>query len=322
MKLIKINNLNYEQILKKIYYDPKHPAGFGSLQQLYKELKKLGYKTTLKNIKKWLSTQETHTLHKRIVKNFQRRKTISKGIDFQWQADLIIMDPIKKENRNFKYILTIIDVFSRFAWAIPLKNKTGKEITIAFNKIFKESKRHPVKLQTDKGTEFLNKTFQDFLKEKKIFHFSTDQEPKAALVERFNRTLKIRMFKYFTSAQTLNYVKILPDLMNSYNNRKHRIIGIAPINVVKKNESDIFEKQYSKYLSKKRKKFKFNYNDPVRITQFKGVFKKGYEQSWTKEHFFIADRLNTNPPTYKLIDKDNEILTGAFYEEELVKITL
>lgn len=322
---MKLEKTRIHQILNRIYTDPAHPAGFGTLHQLYKEINRLfkGHKKiTLREVKDWLSTKDAYTLHKRIVRKFKRRKTISRGIDYQWQADLIIMDPIKKENFNYRYILTVIDVFSRYAWAEPLKRKRGENIISAFKKIFKKSKRKPTKLQTDKGTEFLNKDFQQFLSENNIYHFTTDQDPKAALVERFNRTLQERMFEYFTETQTLNYTSVLKNLVTSYNSRPHSVIGIAPSEVNKRNQSDIFEKQYGKYLAKKRKQFKFKYKDAVRITKLKGTFTKGHKQRWIKEHFFIVDRLETNPPTYKLIDQNNNILSGAFYEPELVKIKL
>lgn len=314
---------HFQQELKDIYSDPRHPAGFGSLAQLYRAIKARGEKkVTKRQIKEWLETQDAYTFHKRVVRNFPRRKTLSKGIDYQWQADLVVMIAIKKENKNFMYILTVIDVFSRYAWAVPIKTKGSENVLKAFESILIKDERMPQKLQTDKGTEFLNKNFLGFLQKNKIHHFTTDQDPKASLVERFNRTLKERMFEFFSYFSTLNYVRVLPDLMESYNDRIHSVIKMAPSEVNKKNESRVFETQYGKYLRKKRKLFKFKYKDAVRIPKAKDPFTKGYKRGWTREVFFIADRLDTYPATYVLMDRDRNIISGSFYEQELNKVRL
>ena len=116
------------------------------------------------------------------------------------------MSNIKKENDNNTFLLTCIDCFSKFAWVEILKNKSGVEILAALKRIMK--KRQPKRLQTDKGTEFLNHRVQGMLKERGIEFFTTDSELKASIVERFNRTLKSRMYKYFTANNTLRYVNV------------------------------------------------------------------------------------------------------------------
>ena len=125
------------------------------------------------------------------------------GIDYQWQADLANMSRMSKVNDKYRYLLCIIDVFSKFAWVVPIKNKTGKTLVDAFKSVLK-SGRSPKSLQTNKGTEFKNKDFQNFLKSRKIHIFTTENpETKASIVERFQRTLKSRMWKYFTHHRTL-----------------------------------------------------------------------------------------------------------------------
>ena len=124
-------------------------------------------------------------------------------------------------NKGYKFLLTCIDVFSKFAWVIPLKNKSGKSLVNGFQ-IILDTGRSPEKLQTDKATEFLNCNFQSFLKEKNIHFFTTNSELKASVVEHFNRTLKTCMWKYFTSKNTRVYIDILQDIVQGYNNSYHQ----------------------------------------------------------------------------------------------------
>jgi transposase InsO family protein len=144
------------------------------------------------------------------------------GIDHQWQADLVDLGKLASYNKGFKYLLTCIDVLSRYAWIVPLKNKTGKTLKEAFQVIFK-SGRQPIRLQTDKGTEFTNRVFQKFLKENDVHFFTTyNEETKASIVERFNRTLKTKMWKYFTHRETIIYIDVLSEMVESYGAPKYR----------------------------------------------------------------------------------------------------
>ena len=222
--------------LEQLYYNPKSPAAYAGEQALYKLAKQSSKKVKLQDVRDWLRKQQTYTLHKPIRKKFLRRKTVVAGIDTQWQADLADLSKLSKFNDKHRYLLCIIDVFSKYAWVVPIKDKTGKTLVIAFKSVLK-SGRSPKSLQTDKGTEFKNKEFQNFLKTKKIHFFTTkNPETKASIVERFQRTLKTCMWKYFTHHRTLKYVDILPKLVHSYNHAYHRNIKCAPVSVTLKNE--------------------------------------------------------------------------------------
>ena len=141
-----------------------------------------------------VSEQEAREMHHRIVRNFPRRKVIVNHIDDIWSADLVEMPP----DQGSKYILTVIDVFSKYAWAIPLKNKQSTTVIDAFENIIKTSGRTPMKLWTDAGSEFINKQFKKFLTEHKTELYHTFNEGKAVVIERFNRTLKEKMWFRFT----------------------------------------------------------------------------------------------------------------------------
>ena len=155
-----------------------------------------------------------------------------------------------------KFLLTCIDVFSKFAWVVLLKNKTGESLVNGFQSIL-DLDRSPEKLQTDKGTEFLNRNFQSLLEENRIHFFTTNSELKASVVERFNRTLKTRMWKYFTAKNNRVYIDILQDIICGYNNSYHQSIGRAPASVNLLSVGQVRRKLHSKSWTKPGRNFKF-----------------------------------------------------------------
>src|SRR5437867_276041 len=231
-----------DKILNKIYYHPS--KGYCSAQNLYLQAIKIKPSITFKGVQKWLAGQPTYTLHKTARKKYSRNKYLVSGIDEQWQLDLADLSSLQKHNDGYKFILTCIDIFSKYAWAIPVKSKSSANVSEAFKSILKQSKRKPFRVQTDKGTEFLNKEFQKLLKENDINFFTTNTETKCAVVERFNRTLKEKMFKYFTKNNTHRYINVLPQFLHAYNNVKHRTIGMPPAKVSADNELDILQKVF------------------------------------------------------------------------------
>lgn len=293
----------------QIFFNPSNPAGYSSIYKLSKKTEKSRQKTL-----DWLSGQDAYTLHKRRLKKFPRRKTMVRGIDDQWQMDLVDMTKYARYNTNYKFLLTAIDVFSRFAFAVPLKNKTGTEVVKGLTKLFVN--RMPRRIQADRGSEFYNLHVRTFLSKRNIPLFSTYNEPKAAMVERFNRTLKERMFRFFTKENTYRYIEVLPHLLFSYNNSVHRITKTKPSEVTEHNQDQIWERLYKKELQP-RAAFRFKVGDVVRLSKIKNKFEKGYTPNWTEEYFYVAARRGTHPVTYKIKDDAGEILEGSFYEPEL-----
>lgn len=295
--------------LKDTYYNPE--TGYSSIAELSRRTK-----IKSSDIQKWLMEQEVYTRHKPIKVRYKTRRVITSGIDQQWQADLCDMSSLSNFNSNYRYILTVIDIFSKFAWAVPIKTKTGIEITKAFEKIFKT--RKPRKMQTDKGTEFINKHTQNLFNKNKIQWFATENETKAQIVERFNRTLKERMYKYFTAQNTKKWIDVVSKLVKNYNTSYHTSIKMTPEQAsIPKNEGVVRDNLYSD--DKQIAKPHFEVGDNVRISKHKGKFKKGYTPNYTSEIFVIKKVLNTIPVTYKIIDKNGEEIKGSFYSEELSK---
>ena len=200
-----------------------------------------------------------------------------------------------------------------------LKTKSGRDVAEAFESILSEG-RIPEKLQTDRGKEFFNRHFQEVVGVNNIQHFATGSELKASVVERFNRTLKARMWRYLTAVNSKRYCDILPDLVSSYNRSYHRSIKMRPIDVSKENEDVVFKNLYGAKSIAKEVPFKFKPGDLVRVSMVRGVFSKGYEQNYTHEFFSVTECVPRNPPVYKLKDYDGVLLEGTFYAEELQKI--
>lgn len=260
-------------------------------------------------------------LHKAARINFPRRNTIVKGINDLYQADLIEMQPYKRINKGYRYILVVINCFTKVADASPLKDKTGKSVAAAMESLIKRGKHIIKLLQTDDGKEYFNKIFSDLMEKYKINHFSTKSEKKASIIERFNRTLKKEMYKTFSNRGSYVWYDILPKLIRNYNNTFHRTIGMKPIEVNKNNEKIVFKRILKNTTPKKEKKNPktFNIGDNVRISKYKGVFSKKYLPNWTNEVFTIHRVQPTIPETYILKDKKGEILHGGFYGHELLK---
>ena len=223
------------------------------------------------------------------------------------------MRAFSKYNDGITFLLLVIDVFSKYGWVVPLKNKEGKTVAEAFKNIFKE--RKPGKLWTDKGREFYNKDVKELIE-----IYSTENEEKSSIVERWIRTMKEKMWKYFTDNNTYRYMDILPDLVEDYNNTVHTSTKMTPIEASKKkNELTVGQNLYQDRLKINNLTPKFSVGDEVRISKKKKVFEKGYTTRWTEEIFTITKIQNTNPITYKIADLQGEEIDGTFYEPELQK---
>ena len=232
--------------------------------------------------------------------------------------------------------LLLLIFFLRHAWAVPTKTKNAKDITKAFNLILQQSQRKPKVLQTDNGKEFENRDFQHMLNEHEIRFFTVKSHFKAAVVERFNRTLKSKMWRYFTHTGRHRWLEVLPQLLQSYNSSVHRSIGMPPNQVNAENEMELWEKQQAKgpqQVTQRDVVHPPNHlllvvGDSVRISKSKHIFEKGYLPNWTEEIFTITRVIRTpkidaayaGPLQYKIKDYNNEEVDGSFYGFELQKV--
>ena len=254
--------------------------------------------------------QLANELHKPIIRKFEKRTVYSTFKDNIWCVDLADMQLLSKYNKGTRFSLCVIDIFSKYAWVVPLKDKKGISIVKAFQIILKQSNsRKPNKIWVDEGSEFYNACFKKWLRDNGIVMYSTHNEGKSVVAERF---LKSKIYKYITSISKNVYIDKLDDIVDEYNNTYHTTIKMKPIDV--KDDTYI---NTSKEINNKDPKFKVG--DRVRISEYKNIFAKGYMLNWSEEVFVIKKVKNTVPWTYVINDLNGEEIIGTFYERELRK---
>lgn len=311
-----------EKILHKIFFNLKSPASYSGIQALYKEAKSYYPALTLSDVEKFLHNQRTWTLYKPIKKKFKRLKTIPSGLNTDWQCDLCIFDDLRKENDQFRYLLVCIDVLSRKINVAPAKSKSSADMIEAFDKIFKESGVFPNKLYSDAGVEFQAKKMLDYFMSKDILKFVMHSPHlHAGVVERANKTIKLRLYKYFSEKNTIRWLEPIQKIVTGINNSINRTIGMTPNEVTYENANELWKKLY-KSENNSEIKHKFSTGNIVRIGKEKGSFGRSFHPNFTDELFIISKVNPTNPPSYRITDLENQPIKGIFYEPELVLTNL
>ena len=265
------------------------------------------------------TTPLAEELHRPIRKHFTKRYVFVRNVDDIFGADLIDMQALSKQNKGYKYILMVEDIFSKYGWAVPLKTKTGIAVRDALKQIFKQ--HVPKKLWTDAGWEFYNTEVKALLKKHDITLYSTENEEKCSVVERWNRTIKTKLWKYFTANHTHKYIDVLDALIEKYNNTVNRAIGMTPTEARKpSNHGAVFRHLYFKKMAKLgEKKPKFQIGDKVRLGVKKDLFEKSYIINWSDKIYTIKRVFATRPITYKVEDDKGVEHKGKFYEQDLQK---
>ena len=248
----------WKDYLKDIYYNPKHPAAFSGPTKLHNVLKNDGrYNVGVQKIRQWLQDQDSYSLQQQTKRKSKRNRVISDGIDALWDVDLADVSNLTKYNDNIKFLLTTIDVFSRYLWVITLKDRKHGSIIKALETIFSKG-RKPTWIRSDKGSEFANRWVKTFLNESGIGHsIALNTEIKANYAERVIRSLRAMMFRYFTYKQTYEYVNVLQDLVYNYNHRPHRSLGgKSPNDVNASNEATLWKHMYVDTLKPKSQRMR------------------------------------------------------------------
>lgn len=328
----------YTDYLRKLYYTPGSPGAFAGPEKLYQAVREDGkHKIGRMRIRQFLNNEDPYSLMKPIRRSFPRSRVVVDTIDSMWDGDLADVSNLSSENDGYKFLLVLIDIFSRFLFIIPLKNKQHQSVTDGLKSAF-QSGRKPQTLRTDKGSEFKNRWVKAFLKKENVHTIFTQNETKANYAERVIRTMKNIMYRYLLKNRTYRYIDILQDLVTSYNQRPHRSLGErAPATVDKNNADEIRlisflatrkksmkNIQIKKSINVKKKKkpiFRYKIGDDVRISQLKHPFQRDYQQKWTEEYFKVTQRYKRDGiPVYKVKDLTEEPIEGTFYESELQKV--
>lgn len=314
-----------DEALSRIYYKLSESASLSGYKRLLNEVKKKHLLISNSDVKKWLQKQEVYTLHKQRRLKFPRLKYNSMNIDDVWSIDLMDMQNVSRFNNKQRYILAVIDNFSKYAWCVPMKDKKSDTVLKSFEKIFKNTQRRPLNILSDQGKEFVSRQFKSFLQKHAVnFYTANDPATKASICERFIRSIKSIMYKYFTLKNTNKYVDVLDELVNIYNSRKHRSIGCAPKEVNENNVLSVWQ-----FMNRNRDEKIFNEETPkfrigafVRISNPKHSFEKGYTKKWSNEIFSVAKVIRRYPHTYRISSLDGDEINSLFYEDELQEVLL
>ena len=278
-----------DKILKNkafdIAKDPKYD-GYqrGLASMVYKFFDKKSIGSGAKHVNSKIAPQNqqlAEELHKPIIRKFEKRNVHAAFKDNIWGADLADMQLLSRYNKGIRFLLCVIDIFSKYAWVVPLKDKKSISIVKAFQIILKQSNsRKSNKIWVDKGSEFFNASFKKWLQDNDIVMYSTHNEGKSVVAERFIRTLKSKIYKYMTSIANNVYIEKLDDIVDEFNNTYYTTIKMKP--------ADVKDNTYinsDKEINNKDPKFKVG--DRVRISKYKNIFAKGYMPNWSEEVFVI-----------------------------------
>jgi transposase InsO family protein len=304
-------------ILERLYLTPSETGSLGGIDRLYRQA--LKHKISRETVVEYLQSKEGYTQHKPRKRHFKRRRIISVDVGDQYQIDLADMQKFAQENDGVKYLLTAVDCFSRYAFAIPIKSKNHTEIVEALSKIFKDH-GIPLRIQSDMGGEFTGKIVKTFFRDSGVTFFTTTNDDiKCAMVERFNRTLKERLWLYMTQKNNYRYIDILNDVVYSYNHSIHSATGFPPADVDEEEAMKIRELMLRDTQTTPHEDLRVD--DLVRIAKKKQTFEKGYETNFTDEIFKITNVVPKEGRTvFRIEDRAGAPIDGLFYSEELSKV--
>lgn len=310
-----------DSILHRLYTNPESPAGFSGVKQLLKEAKEIDSSIRQSDVERFLENQHTYTLHKPRRLHFERAKTHAAGYMTHMHADLGDFQLLSQENRGYNYLLVAVDVLSRHVFVAPVKQKTPKEMKVAFDQIFKRLPMLPYNLFTDRGTEFDAREMKAYYKKHGIIkHSSQSKGIKASMAERMIRTLKTRLYRYFTENKTKNWTNVIQQIADAVNHSICRTTGMRPVDVNFKNAQQIWEKVYGSRKLRNPKKPRYASDDVVRIAKEKGIFTKGYLPTFSDKLYDITKVKKTHPIEYILKDDEGVRQKGRFYEPEITRV--
>ena len=322
-----------DNLIASIYSDPRYQGGLSSVDKLFAAVRERDPRVTRDEVKNWLRGQFSYTLHHQARRTWDRNKIIVDGPHIQCQIDIADMSPYKGENRGYRYILTMIDCFSRFGLAEPMMTKTAKETADVLGRMID---RYPIQqCQADRGREWYNQLVRQKLAFKGTFLFYThNQDIKCSEVERFNQSIKRKVFRLFTLRGNRNWVDHLQDIIHGYNNTIHRTIKMKPADVTEDDKERLFKLMYDGFedrtelynhmLTQPLGKSPFKVGDIVKLRYYLPPLEHSYLPNYDDRYFKIARIVRGYPyARYKLIywekDKSGQDIPfeGSFYAQEL-----
>ena len=232
-------------------------------------------------------------------KNYPTNKIVYNYVDEIWSIDLADFSDYKtSNNKGFRYIFIIIDNFSKYLRALPLKNKYSQNITNEFSNILTKSKRKPLKIESDRGKEWYNSIIQNLLKSEKIHHYSRYTDKSPSVCERVIRTIRNLLNKPVFEKGNADWLSELPSVIKKYNNSIHSSTKMTPIQASKKlNEKAVFDNLRD---VRQKQRPKFTLGDLVRTADIKKVFSKGDSTNYSYKLYAITEIIHDTIPSYRI----------------------
>ena len=307
------------------YKNPALPGSLGGIDKFREEYsKRHGRPLSNRDAKRALEYVDSYSIYKQAKKRFKTRPVVAFTIDHIWDMDLLtIPRDMVDVNDGFRFILGAIDIFSRHVFVVPLMNKRAPVVLQGVKDLLASAGRSPNLIRTDRGGEFVNKQLQAYLKDKDIELITNNMLHKANYIERFWRSLRVRIHRYLTEANTNRFIDKLQDLISSYNSTYHRSIQMKPADVNHDNELELYRKQKMREEGHidHEIRYAFEVGDMVRISHLSKPFMRSFDQQHTPEVFTVAKRYKRQGfPIYELKDCAENLITGRFYGEELTKV--
>ena len=302
------------------YFQDK-PWSFGDLKQIKSSHPNLKHK----EVEKFLTQNEIYTRFKEHRKPSKYSPIYVYRKRELFQADVVFFTNkhLVDNNNGYRYLFTCIDCFTKMAWVYPMKANTCANVMQCFQDILNKCGKKPERLNSDRGSELICKSFENFLADQNIFHYLSYSLRKCPIVERFNLTIQSLLYKIMAHNRSLKWASFIDQAMRIYLNRKHSTIGMSPLEAEKASNSSIVRKNLLAFFHRrggKKKKPKFAVNDTVRIWKKRLTFHRGYDENYSIEYFkIIKIKTNLPVPRYILQDSGGDQIVGSFFEDEIVK---
>ena len=309
------------QYLERIYYDARSGGGYSTPGKLLQEVQRRGYykKVGRRRIEHFLNRLAPYSVFRPSRGHFPTPPVVVNGPLHQFDIDLVDVSRQQSANDGVRYLVTAIDVFSKYAIVVPVVSKNGSVVANAVSKII--DIRLPRAICSDLGSEFRSGHFQKLLRDRNIHHFYAGGSGKCTIVERFHRTLKTRIARFEHHQNTERYIDALQDIVEGYNKSYHRTIKGRPIDVTEAEKDVVFFNSYAKKQPAKLVPFRFEIGDNVRISAERHPFLREHFQRWSEELYTVTKRWRQrNINMYKVKDCSEDEVIGSFYADELTKV--
>lgn len=298
-------------------------TSYTGVQPVLNSLRKTNAGATLKQVRQQLSGLDSYTKHRFFKRRFPRLHVWAPYQGYRVELDLLSMEHFAADNGGVKFLLNVIDQFSRFAFSEPLLSKSPKDVQKSFAKICSKCPFTIQSIYADDGKEWKGEMGR-FLDEKNIKIIVATSWVKASIIERFQKTLKLRIVKYMRQQHSYEYVSALPNIVNNINNSVNRTLQMAPASIQFSNQHVLYNRLY-RPQRKAHSKFKrasamFEVGDDVIVGLKNTIYKRGYEQNYSDEVFKVEAILPTTPITYRIKDRKDRLLPRKYYQRELQRV--